>query len=65
MNEDIHNWNDISDLHHFEEYYSENVYIVFIPDPFDEMAHSVDIAFGIAKIPKGTARFFCVPYDDN
>ena len=60
-------WHDISDIDDFKEYYEFNDYVVDIVDEDEdgETTEYRDISFGIALMPKGTKRFFCVPSDES
>lgn len=56
-------WHDISEIDGFREYYEFNEYVVVVDD--EDGSDYTDIAFGIALMPKGTKRFFCVPHDEK
>ena len=64
----MEDWHDIKDIHEFEEYHEFSNYVVLVKDDDGEVeddGYYTDIAFGIALIPKGTVRFYRVPYDEN
>ena len=55
-------WQDISKINDFKEYYEFNDYVVLVDD--EDGCTYTDVAFGIALIPPKTLRFFCVPNDE-